>query len=316
MKYRQRKRRLHPDTAILIRQISIGVLFFSFLALVLAGIWYGTRIESLNIKTVTVSGGETISHDEVKARVEAQLTGTYLRLIPKRFVYLYPHEDIVTAVSGTERIRSVTVATINNTELLVTFDEYISDGLWCKKNGDECVFVDSAGYAFAKAPQLTGGAFVRFFTTGKDPEVGQFIGSPEDYAWLKTFNGLLASDKWIVSTIEIDSAKDAYFTIASGGEFKVSLTVTPEETMNNLRTVLSNEDFSDVAPGDFQYIDLRFGNKVFVNRSEEIATSTDISVMAKSALEPQAPEVTEEESEGGVDSESVDLSASTTDEEL
>lgn len=314
MKYRQRKRRLHPDTVTLIRQIAFGLVFFGLLALLVTGIWHGTRVESLNINTVTVSGGETISHEKVQAKAEEQLRGTYFKLIPRTFAYLYPHDDIVAAIAGIERIRTITVTKVSGTELSITFDEYISDALWCKKNTEECVFVDSTGYAFAPAPQLTGGSFVRFFTTGKDPEVGQFIGSSEDYTWLTKLHALLAADKWTVSKIEIDSAKDAYFEIVDGGEFKVSLEMTPEEIVDNLRTVLSNEDFQSMTPGNFQYIDLRFGNKVFVNRTEPVATSSEEAVEEDSILEPQAPDTIEDVStEPGADEEE---SASSTVEEL
>ena len=71
--------------------------------------------------------------------------------------------------------------------------------------------------------------------------------------------------KWEVTKVEIDSAGDAYMTIVGGGEFKVSLKQPAKETVDNLLTVLGSEQFAHLTPGNFDYIDLRFGSKVFVN---------------------------------------------------
>jgi hypothetical protein len=59
--------------------------------------------------------------------------------------------------------------------------------------------------------------------------------------------------------------RDAFLHIVDGGELKVTLTQEPQVTVNNLNVVLTSEEFKGVQPGNFQYIDLRFGNKVFVN---------------------------------------------------
>ena len=65
----------------------------------------------------------------------------------------------------------------------------------------------------------------------------------------------------------------------------VKLLVSPsqsaQETFDNLRSILESEEFAHVTSGDFNYIDLRFGNRVFVNEEEsvveeaETATSTE-----------------------------------------
>jgi hypothetical protein len=44
----------------------------------------------------------------------------------------------------------------------------------------------------------------------------------------------------------------------------------------NLKTILASEEFAHIAPGEFQYIDLRFGDKVFV-REANMDTSTTSS---------------------------------------
>ena len=79
--------------------------------------------------------------------------------------------------------------------------------------------------------------------------------------------GLFANSKWEVSKVQIDGVGDSYFTVIGGGEFKVSLKQSTKETLDNFKTVTGSEQFAHLKPGNFEYIDLRFGSKVFVNEN-------------------------------------------------
>ena len=47
--------------------------------------------------------------------------------------------------------------------------------------------------------------------------------------------------------------------------------------MDNLLTLVGSEEFSHLAPGNFQYLDLRFNTRVFVNEELPNDTSTPTS---------------------------------------
>jgi len=79
--------------------------------------------------------------------------------------------------------------------------------------------------------------------------------------------------------------------VVGGGEFKVTLTQEPEQTVENLLVVLTSEEFQGIEPGSFQYIDLRFGNKVFVN--EELATPNEDVTSEISTTTEETEEVEE-----------------------
>lgn len=263
---KRKKRRMNPNTVLIIRQVLIGVMIFSFLGLLILSIWYSTRIEVLTLTEVEVSGGETISHEEVKKIVWSKLNGTYLGLVPRVFALTYPEEDIVASLGEIDRIKDIKVHRDGGEALLVTFDEYTPEALWCS-NGESphCVFLDENGYAFSASPKLSGGAFVRFGKIGEEPEVGQSVLLLEDYKTATKLVQLLENAGWYVSQADVDRADDVYMQIVDGGELKASLKQDPTETVNNLLVVLGSDDFAHIAPGNFKYIDLRFGNKVFVN---------------------------------------------------
>ncbi len=291
---KKRKKYLDPATIQLLKQIFFGVSIFACIAIVLSVVWYGTRLETFTISTISASGGVTIDAAEVAAVVDRELTGAYLKLIPKRFAFFYPEEKVLAAVVQVERIKDVVVERVSNTEVSVTYDEYIPDTLWCSlKEQDACLFFDENGYAFAPAPVLRGESVVRYYTLERDIEQKAQPFLPIDYATTKEFTKLLRDIGWFVTKIEVSSTRDAFYTLAQGGELRTTLAEAAATPFDNLAAILQSEEFSDIKPGSFQYIDLRFGSRVFVNEElalPETASSTASSTPEVESTEPVAPQ--------------------------
>ncbi len=275
---KKRRRPLNPRTRLLLRQIVIGTGLCVCIAVIITGIWFGTRLTFFTIATVTVDGGETINHDEVRAKVEEQLQGEYLGLVPRRFVWLYPQEAITTAVQSIPRLKEPMVER-DGTIVSVTFTEYIPHALWCDdKTSEHCLFIDDAGFAFAEAPQLSGGAFPRFHVIGSTPVLKTFMLPSADLVAIETLREQVSDTLDLpILYVETDIMRDVFMGVAGGGEIKATLRMSPLETFDNLQTVLSSPAFKNLAPGNFQYIDLRFGNKVFVNEELPTVATTSAS---------------------------------------
>jgi cell division septal protein FtsQ len=260
---------------MLIRQILIGVLLVTFTALTVWGIWHLTRVPALTISTVTAAGGITIEPATVVALAEEELRGEYYRLIPKRFSYLYPEETIRERLETIPRIKNVRLERQQRTTLAITYDEYEPFALWCNERGEECVFIDQGGFGFAAAPALRGGAFVRYHNRLVAPEVGA-VGVTEDL--LEETNiaaRTMASELGLrVNTVVLDD-RDVIYELGGGGEIRTVQSDDVETILNNLETILTSDEFSHLEPGNFEYVDLRYGNKVFVQEDlPEMATST------------------------------------------
>jgi hypothetical protein len=261
----------------MLKQIVVGLLVISTVALILTAIWYGTRVQSLTLSKVEVYGGQTISYTNVSNLALEQLQGEYIGFIPRTFAWLYPQKEILAALSNIDRIHSVEVNRSNGSTLHVTFQEYLPGALWCKTLlAIECVFIDDNGYAYGSSPALAGGSLLRFIHTSQAPEIGKQLTSPEDFGLLNQLTDTLLENGWFVSHVEIDKVRDAFLHVVDGGELKVTLTQEPQVTVNNLNVVLTSEEFKDVQPGNFQYIDLRFGNKVFVNEVPLVELTEDM----------------------------------------
>ena len=178
-----------------------------------------------------------------------------------------------------DRIHNITVERTDGKKLLVSFDEYVPQALWCEAvDSDNCLFLDHTGYAFSTAPKLSGGTFLRFVLSGETGILGQTLTEIEAYDSLHALVQLLGEHGWYVSYVEIDQVGDAFLKVVGGGEFKITISQPPVETVDNLLVVLSADEFLHIKPGNFQYIDLRFGNKVFVNE-KDVAIETETTVL-------------------------------------
>lgn len=277
---KKRGQRAQNPRLVLIRQIVVGVLLFTFVGLIGTGIWYGSRVEALTLMEVEVIGGETIDHESLRSIVKEELEGSYYRLVPRRFAWTYPQETIESRISEIERVKNVHIERTSGQKLVVIFEEYKPYALWCETlTTRECLFLDRDGFAFGHAPKLQGSAFLRFSETGRIPQVGE---TPFNGSFIRESSAFIMRvyDELNLNIIQIEKTgdEDVTYHIAGGGKLKVTLRMDSNQTFDNLETILLSEEFKHIEPGNFQYIDLRYGNKIFVNeedpqREEEVTSA-------------------------------------------
>jgi len=278
MKFRKRgkkrkervKQRDSNPRLVLIRQIVVGVSLTTFIAGLGTGVWYGSRVEALSLTEVEVIGGETIAHEELRVIAEEALEGEYYKLVPRRFAWTYPEEKIEERILEIERIKNVEVERTSGRNITILFEEHRPFALWCEDTESaECLFIDREGYAFGAAPKLNGAAFIRFSESGTLPE--KFMHG-FDGAYIREAESFInrAYDELNLNIIHVEktSEDEVTYHIAGGGQLKVSLRASTDDTIENLTTVLLSDEFVHIEPGNFQYIDLRYGNKIFVNEEE------------------------------------------------
>ena len=283
---------MRHETKQLLRNIFIGLGTFALIGLVLYGVWHGTRLPQLTIDQVVVSGGETISHTAIADDVAVLLEGEYLQFVPRTFAWTYPQAEIILKLNEVERLKDPQLQR-DGTTLNVTLSEYKPAALWCADATEpDCVFVDETGYGFTAAPPLSGGAFVRYVQIGQPVVADEHFTTADDFVLLQDLVDRLGQADLPVRQVELDQARDVFVYLAGGGELKVSLLISPADTLDNLQTVLATEQYRHLEPGKFVYIDLRFGNKVFVSEfgtpiEEEAEVEEGADITADTVLEQE-----------------------------
>ena len=243
------------------------------------GVWHVTRLSSLTISEIEISGGDTIKHSVIRESVETEVEGAYLVFVPLSFTYLYPKDAVYSAVAAIPRVKNVTIEREGKTKLKVDFDEYIPYALWCSEDKEYCLLVDEEGYAFTDAPNLSGGGLLRFVVEDTPLLLRKNMLPKQSLSAMVEFSELARTQfGFTVEEIFYEQNKDVTYTLVGGGKLYTNISDPIEVSINNLATILSSENFLHLRPNNFKYIDLRFGNKVFVNEeleTNETATSTE-----------------------------------------
>lgn len=278
------------------RRLKIGA-FVTLVVLLFAGAVFVAHRPNLRISRVELSGGVLVTEAEVEARVLTDIRGSYAYLFPKNNGFLYPHDFLVTDLHRTfPRIDTISISRENPRTLRVEITERKPIGLWCSPvpahsmvalatssttesgglNSEQCYFMDDQAMIFATAPEFSGDAYFKYY--GGTPEsarasstdatpIGQrFVSTPEAFQAINSFVGRTRQ-------LMLDPF---YIVMEEGQRFSLVLTNgtviyldtynrSLDEAADNLEALLRSPAFATSSPSRLpvQYIDLRYGNKLF-----------------------------------------------------
>ncbi len=251
---------------------STSVIMLSCLAV---AAFFGTRLSMFTVDTVIVRGVETIPEGDVRSRTDALLAGAYYGIVPYRFSPTVPTERIAESIEALARVASATVST-DGTDVVVTIVEHEPEMVWCgSASTSPCYYVDRDGIAYEKTPDLVGSALMRFVVFGTEPAPdASLLGDVTRTLLIDIARILEERHGFRVSRIEYEENGDAVIHLSQGGRLLVATSKDLATTYDNLASVLSSEQYANLKPGAFEYIDLRFGNKVFVQKEKPVATTT------------------------------------------
>ena len=309
---RRRPRTFDPKKVLLLKQALIGCGLALLVGGLLTGVWFGTRLETFTISEVSVIGGDTIDHERVRQIVESVLADSYFHLIPKQFVYLYPEQLIIkTVLTDIDRLKEVSLERIGRTGLSVHITEQIPIALWCSADGEDCLFLNSSGVAFASAPILTGGSLLRIYDTTNEPKLHTTVYDNDRFQdLLALVEALEIEVGWGTNVVVREADDRVVIQMVNEAELFVRLEQPVSHTLHYLTSLLGTEEYEHLFEQSFAYIDLRFGNRVFVNQTlvAGVATSTaeTVDTALGTALDLSQPTIV------GGSGPSVDASATDT----
>lgn len=278
------------------KQVFIGVVLFVVVGLLVTAVWHVTRLPALTIDEIVVQEGKSVAQKDVQKIIEDGLHGEYYKLVPRRFVLTYPQEALERAVAEIPRVKTAVVQREGKT-VRVAYQEYKPHALWCpERETKHCLFVDTQGYAFSPAPALRGSLFLHYSTRERELRVGEVLADEATLQATEAMVEILKKEfKFPVVEVVFDR-NEVRYRIFGGGEIVTLVSLPVEESVSSVRTILQSKELSHLKPGNFEYIDVSLGNKVFVNQitPEEEAERTG-------SAEEEGEEI--EAVEGGEESE-------------
>ena len=253
---------------------------------------YISRLDSLNIKEIEIVGNKIVETEILKAVIEQQITGKYLWIFPKTNILFYPKNTIKSEIQNKfKRLKDIRLSIKDNKILEVSVSERIALYTWCgvksleespeallveistsKASGEECYFLDEDGYVFDEAPYFSGGVYFKFYgSLDTDNPFGSYL-SKQNFKQFILFKDVLANMKLKPVALNIINSEDAEVILlkatSSTTEPKIIFKMHADfqKIAENLQAALNTEPLKSKFKnkyGALQYIDLRFGNKVY-----------------------------------------------------
>lgn len=226
----------------------------------------------LQIQAVAVSGAHTISSSTLEAFVQERLVGRYYWMLPKSNMLLYPKQRIAEDLRRSYPVlASVDVhlspGTVFQT-VAVDVVEREPRALWC--SGAACYFMDENGVVYGEAPTFSAPVYVSYFgaTPGDLPK--QFL-APDTFIALSALVDAIAQKlpQEQVSGVTVDANGDVRMGFASGFALQYALKDAGGDIFERFTLALTAEPFTSHPLASFEYLDLRFGDKLYYKLKTE-----------------------------------------------
>jgi cell division septal protein FtsQ len=282
-KFRTEQARRRERVRVALRS-SLFVLAFILLG---AGFVYGIHRPALRIAHVYVTTGGSLDPDMVSASVLSSLEGSRLLFIPKNSSVFLSTDTLEASLREQyPRIKDVSVRRGGTQAVSIAIAERDPAALWCgdvvppvaytygvqaedeqEEVWGECYLVDGGAYVYARAPVYTGNVFPRYYgSLSRAEPVDQHMTDPEEFSrWQGLFTSFKDEGRELKALLFVDE-RDVELYITGGLRVLVLRQEDPSLVVRRLAAALSS-----LSPegGVIEYVDMRFGNKVYVKRVGE-----------------------------------------------
>ncbi|MFZ2887292.1 MAG: hypothetical protein WA021_05740 [Minisyncoccia bacterium] len=245
------------------KMLVVSAAFFTAFA-ILGSLAGASHLQSMAIRDISVSGAEKISPDSLVAFVGAGLRNEGFQLFSRENMFIYPRREIESTLS-TEfpRIKDVSLSrpSMLAQAVVVAVEERDAYATWC--SGNTCYLFDSAGFIFAEAagentavPYIFEGGLANDYAP-----IGQWFLRGRIIEAVALLD-MLGKAGFSPERFIIDTEKDFSVRLKNGPILLLSFETDHDTIMRNLDTALETDSLRDRL-SELEYIDLRFGNRVY-----------------------------------------------------
>jgi cell division septal protein FtsQ len=236
--------------------------FFISLFLIIASLVYFSNADFVKIQDVYINETVFFDNQEVEKIIREELEGQNLFFFGRNNIVFLPQKNIKKRIKDlNSSIKNISLKINNLHAISVNIEEYIPVALWC--NDLDCYYLNEKGLVFEKALGSYDINLTKFNDFLKDNPKGQIYINSETFKKLITLISLVA--KVPLKIVSVDTEDGLTFNLHTETRTKLlyESSSDPEEVASNLNTVLEKDAINRAQLNNIDYIDLRFGNKVY-----------------------------------------------------
>lgn len=243
-----------------IKKLTFLFLIPLFVFVFITALFY---VPYFRIKKISIEGNSSIDSAKIMADVSNYLTGKNFKIFPRNNFLIMPKKEIIDSLlKEFPRLKTVSLSKNFPDAIFVKVEERNNEALFCFQNKDEgCAFIDQNGFVFERAPYFSAGVYLSFLNEATTTWKLDFQAVPEEqFKKLVDFNNLLTEEN--IKILQIIIKKENIYELQTSEDWYILLNEQNDSqiTYQNLKITL--DQIKDKRK-NLNYIDLRFGNKVF-----------------------------------------------------
>ena len=223
---------------------------------------YILRLGSLQIKNVEVEGASALNSEEIEKNVLEQLSGAYMGLVPKTSLFLVDENSLEgELMKKFGRLSRVHISKSVSGTLTANIKERIASSVWCSREND-CYLMDAEGLLFTRASQADLQDKIIFRGGISGSPLSQKFGEGAELANYVELIDLLKADGVETKSLYVESVDKTTLYTGVGDIIFMPQDSKIKTTAENVLLLISTERAKN-PNARFEYIDARFGNKLF-----------------------------------------------------
>jgi len=269
-----RKEALAKSRKIKRKRFVLKLSFYLFVLVFIIAIFIGFfYIPKFKIKEIEINGISDFNKERLSAEFSEVMNSRYLGLLPYNNIFIFPEKKIRAEVLNSyPEIKEINFKDFLPEKVLTMASERELFAVWCFKE-ESCFFVDEEGFIFKPAPLFHGGLFLKFFDERKDSFTiwdgkGKQVLIKNNFKNIVEFIKLASLKDISIYRIFIKDEGIYDMETSTGWHIIIDEDNNPQETFQNLKIILEGQIKEDYM-AKVDYIDLRFGNKVFYKFNDE-----------------------------------------------
>lgn len=246
------------------KRIIKAISFFLICATLFAGVVAFFYIPFLKVKKIIIEGDNLISAEVLTDKINQRLKGKYYGIFPRDNIFIVPQKNIKKDIfSDLARVKNIQIdKKLFSRNLAINIVERQSAGILCQ--AENCFFVDEDGFIFEEAPYFSGNLYLRFSdertASSSGVIIGEFVLPAEEFKKLLDFKELASRISVSISEVVLKKENIYELYTLEGWRVLANNQNNPNDLFINLAATL---DEVGVKRQNLDYVDLRFGRKVF-----------------------------------------------------
>ena len=239
---------------------------------IIVSVSYISHEPRIRIGKIELSGGVLVRQSDVESKSLEYLEGSYLWLFPKNNVFLYSRGGLEEYLKDEfKRIDTINIRRNDFQTLDIKITERKPTALWCDdktSDAEQCYFMDQNSAIFAPAPKFSGDAYFKYYglVSTTSPIGNYYISSTTEFTEISYFIQKLKELSLGPQYLIPKGNEEFSVVLSGGGEIYFDVSKEPlSKVLANLEALLRTTELSKNSKGNLpvEYIDLRYGNKLF-----------------------------------------------------